>query len=222
MVNQEKISQYSKYIEITLAILLLGYLYCRYKLNYWKRRGVTQFCNTNPIFGDYKNGILFRTAPAYHLAKLYREMPKDIPYIGFYIFHKPCLLLRDPKLVKHVLIRDFDVFYDRYFAGSPQMDSFGLVNLFGMKNPLWKYVRNKTVPTFSRKNLRQLVPLMMETGEPMMEYLKNEPANDRGVKIIDAQDLNYKYAADIVGNIAIGVKTNSFKYPNSDYTKFRK
>ncbi|CAD6230896.1 GSCOCT00006873001.2-RA-CDS [Cotesia congregata] len=220
MFEQEVYVKFTNYIGIILATLLLGYLYCRYKLSYWKKRGVSQFRKTNLIFGDYKNGILFRTAPGYHLAELYHEAPENVPYIGFYIFHKPCLLLKDPNIIKQILFRDSENFNDRYFAGSPQKDSFGMKNLFGLKNPTWKYVWSKTVPSFGRKNVRQMVPLMMETGEPMMEFLRNEPANDQGVKIIDAQDLNYKYGADLIGNIALGVKTDSFKYPDSDYTKF--
>ncbi|KAH0546799.1 hypothetical protein KQX54_015298 [Cotesia glomerata] len=185
MAEQEVYLRFSNYIEIIiLATLLLGYFYCRYKLSYWKKRGVSQFRKTNLIFGDYKNGILFRTAPGYHLAELYYEAPENVPYIGFYIFHKPRLLLKDPKIIKQILFRDSENFNDRYYAGSPQKDSFGMKNLFGLKNPV------------------------------------NEAANDRGVKIIDAQDLNYKYGADLIGNIALGVKTDSFKYPNSDYTKF--
>ncbi|KAJ0171045.1 hypothetical protein K1T71_013244 [Dendrolimus kikuchii] len=95
-----------------------------------------------------------------------------------------------------------------------------MVNLFGLKNPAWRYLRNKITPTFTPGKLKRMLPLMMETGKPMMSYLKenNVYNNEEGV-VIDAQDVNYKYTADLIANVAIGIKTDSFKYPDSEYSK---
>lgn len=202
-------------------IVLLVYLYSGYQLNYWKRRGVPQLKSTVKIFGDFMNGTLFRTAPGYHLGDIYREAPSDAPFIGFYIFHKPCLLLKDPGIIKHIMIRDFKNFSNRHFAGSQQKDSVGMVNLFGIKNPAWKYLRMKVRPTLSRSKLKEMLPLMMETAKPMMGYLKKNIESDYEAKVMDAQNINYKYTADLIGNVALGTKTDSFNSPDSDYSKCR-
>lgn len=204
-----------------LFILLVSiiYLYCRYKLNYWKRRGVNQAPNTHSICGDFLNGVLFRSAPGAQLGEIYRKTPED-PYVGFYIFHKPCLLIKDLDLIKQIMIRDFDSFSDRHFAGSQQMDSFGMINLFGLNNPAWRYVRTKLTPSFTRSKLKQMLPLMIECAKPMMDYLEAECGN--GAKVIDVKDLSYKFTADVIANIALGTKTDSFKHPDSEYTIFRK
>ncbi|XP_057321580.1 cytochrome P450 6k1-like [Microplitis mediator] len=208
-----------KYFSILPITFFIFYLYCRYRINYWKRRGVEQLPNTDIIFGNFKNGILFRTAPGWHLGEIYRNAPQDAPYVGFYIFHKPCFLLRDPEIIKQILIRDFDNFCDRHFAGPQQKDSIGMKNLFGLKNPAWKYLRSKITPTLTRGKLKLMFPLMMETGQPMIDYVKEQTFNDNGVKVIDAQDINYKYTADLIANVALGTKTDSFKYPDSDFSK---
>ncbi|XP_041984924.1 cytochrome P450 6k1-like [Aricia agestis] len=196
----------------------LFYIYCRYRLSYWRRRGVREVPNANLLFGHFKNGFLFRTAPGYHLGEVYKQAPKDAPVAGFYIFHKPCLLLKDPKIIKQILIRDFDNFTDRHFGGPWQKDSVGMKNLFGLKNPAWKYLRSKVSPLLTKTKLKQILPFMMETGQPMMEYLDKE-VKDNG-KVVDVQDVNYIYTADLIANIVLGTKTNTFKNPNSDFYKF--
>ncbi|KMQ84897.1 cytochrome p450 6k1 [Lasius niger] len=116
------------------------------------------------------------------------------------------------------MIRDFDNFCDRHFAGSNQKDSIGMKNLFGLKNPAWKYLRTKITPTLTRGKLKQMFPLMTEIGEPMMDYLKNHPKDRDGVKLVDAQELSYKYTTDLIASIALGTKMDSFHYPNEEFS----
>ncbi|OXU24125.1 hypothetical protein TSAR_013101 [Trichomalopsis sarcophagae] len=204
-----------------LGLVLLAFrFYARYKLNYWKRRGVEQLSQSNVLFGNFKDAVLFQTAPGWHLGVLHKSAVKqDAPFLGFYIFHKPCLLLRDPEIIKQIMIRDFDNFSDRHFAGSQQKDSIGMKNLFGLKNPAWKYLRSKITPTLTRGKLKQMLPLMMQTGKPMMEYLEAQGIDANNEKMIDAQELNYKYATDLIANVALGTPMDSFHRPNEEFSK---
>ncbi|XP_012532603.1 cytochrome P450 6k1 [Monomorium pharaonis] len=192
---------------------ILFRLYASYKLSYWKRRGV-EYLTPDLIFGNVKNAILFRSPPAWHMGKLHKMARAEAPFVGFYIFHKPCLLLRDPDIIKHIMITDFDNFTDRYFAGSHQKDSMGTKNLFAIKNPAWKYMRSKISPTLTRNKLKNMLPLMMEVTEPMMKYLEDQLVNQETVKVLDAQDIYYKYTTDLIATIALGTKIDSFYYPN--------
>ncbi|XP_014213303.1 cytochrome P450 6k1 [Copidosoma floridanum] len=202
------------------VLYVLFRFYARYKLDYWKRRGVEQLPNTDLVFGNFKDGILFRRAPGYHLGVLHNSaVDKKAPYVGFYIFHKPCLLLRDPEIIKQVMIRDFDNFSDRHFAGSQQKDSIGMKNLFGLKNPAWKYLRSKITPTLTRGKLKQMLPLMMQTGKPMMDHLEEQNIQSDRETVIDAQELNYKYTTDLIANVALGTPMDSFHNPNEEFSK---
>ncbi|KAL6436832.1 hypothetical protein ACFW04_004905 [Cataglyphis niger] len=116
------------------------------------------------------------------------------------------------------MIRDFHNFCDRHFAGSKQKDSIGMKNLFGLRNPAWKYLRTKITPTLTRGKLRQMFPLMMEIGEPMMDYLKHYPTDHDDVKLVDAQELSYKYTTDLIASIALGTKMNTFHFPNEEFS----
>jgi len=200
-----------------LNIYLTFYL-SRDRLNYWKKRGVESVEGTNLIFGNFKNAILFRSAPGWHIGQLYKAARTNAPYIGFYIFHKPCLLLRDPDVMKQFIIRDFENFSDRHFAGPNQKDSVGMRNLFGVKNPVWKYLRAKIAPTLTRNKLKQMFPLMMEIGTPMMEYLQKQPAISDDIKLVDVQELSYKYTTDLIASVALGTKMDTFHHPNTEFS----
>lgn len=199
-------------------LFALFWIYAKHKLSYWQRRGVESL-RTNWIFGNIKDAVLFRTPPGWHLGLLHNAASRDAPFVGFYIFHKPCIILRDPELIKNVLIRDFENFSDRHFAGFTQKDSMGMKNLFGLKNPVWKYLRSKITPSLTKGKLKQMLPLMMKTAEPMMSFLESQALERDGTRTVDAQELNYKYTTDLIANVALGTKTDSFYFPNSEFSK---
>ncbi|XP_036138923.1 probable cytochrome P450 6g2 [Monomorium pharaonis] len=184
-----------------------------FKISYWKRRGV-EFLTSNLFFGNLKNAVLFRSPSSWHIGDLHKMAPPDAPFIGFYIFHKSCLLLRDPEIIKQIMIKDFDTFTDRYFAGFHQKDSMGMKNLFGIKNPTWKYVRSKINPTLTKSKLKNMFPLMIEITEPMMKYINDQLNNQETVKVLDAQNIYYKCTTDLIASIALGTKIDSFYHPN--------
>lgn len=215
----KRLDSLSLAVSLVLTSIVLFYVYAKYKLNYWKRKGVESL-PTHCIFGNFKDAVLFRAAPGWHLGRIYKAAKPDEPFIGFYIFHKPCLMLRDPEIIKQLMIRDFENFSDRHFAGFVQRDSIGMKNLFGLKNPLWKYLRSKITPTMTKNKLRQMLPLMLEATQPMMKFINTEKTNKDGRKLLDAQDINVKYATDLIGSIALGTKFDSFKNPNHEFTIF--
>lgn len=89
-------------------------------------------------------------------------------------------------------------------------------NLFGVKNPVSKYLRTKITPTLTRNKLKQMFPLMMEIGASMMEYL--QPVIRDNVKLVDVQELSYKYTTDLIASVALGTKMDTFHYPNSEFS----
>jgi len=50
--------------------------------------------------------ILQRKPIAKVVKKLYDEFPEE-PYVGIYQFLSPMLLIRDPELIKQVMVKDF-------------------------------------------------------------------------------------------------------------------
>lgn len=57
-----------------------------------------------------------------NLQEIYQEY-KGYPFVGIYELRTPALLLRDPKLIKHVLVKDFAYF---------QSESLSFFNIFSL------------------------------------------------------------------------------------------
>lgn len=54
-------------------------------------------------------------------------------YHGIHQFNQPNLIVKDPELLKNILIKDFDHFSDRRFSTSVEMDPLFAKNLLHLK-----------------------------------------------------------------------------------------
>lgn len=97
---------------ITVSIVELF----RWALNvstYWKRHNMPHL-PALPFLGNFKDIALF--------TKCFREKISDFyfdkrvlssPAFGIHIFYKPTIFLREPELIKRILVKDFNSFSDR-------------------------------------------------------------------------------------------------------------
>jgi hypothetical protein len=94
-----------QWITIAVVLIMSVWYYCVYKYSFWKEKGVKFVKPTFP-FGNMRDIILVRKPKAEVVKKLYDEFPEE-PYIGIYEFLSPMLLIRDPELIKQVMVKDF-------------------------------------------------------------------------------------------------------------------
>ena len=153
---------------IIAILLLIAYLLMMKNYQYWKIRGVLQI-DPIPIFGNFAKCCFMKISSGYFFKKLYEESD-GLPYMGFYIINKPCLLLRDPELIKQILVKDFDKFADKYMQSS-RNDYLGNLNLFVVRNPGWKILRHKLSPIFTSIKLNNMFELMTEVGRDLDAYM---------------------------------------------------
>lgn len=152
------------------ALMTAAYLYMTRNFKYWKKRGVVEM-SPLPFLGNFKECVLMQKNPGYFIKDLYNHA-KGMPYLGFYVFDQPCLLVCDRELVKNVLVKDFNYFSDR--SGSPDTkDRLGYANLFFIKNPAWKILRTKITPIFTSGKLKKMFDLMLECGNNLDVYIKS-------------------------------------------------
>lgn len=150
------------------AFVIIAYLYMTRKFNYWKKRGVSEI-SPIPILGSFTECVLMKKSPG-HLLKEFYDRGKGQPCVGFFVFDKPYLLIRDEELVKNVLVKDFNHFSDRYFTPD-ENDRLGYANLFFLKNPMWKALRVKITPFFTPSKLKKMIHLIDECADNLAEYL---------------------------------------------------
>lgn len=156
-------------ILMTVSIIC-AYLYMTRKFLYWKKRGIDEITPT-PFTGNFAECFFMKKSPGEFVKDLYDRAP-EVSYSGFYIFDRPFLLVRDPEVIKNILVRDFNYFADRFAAASPD-DKLGSSNLFIVKNPAWKILRSKLTPIFTSGKLKKMFQLMLEVGKDLDTHLES-------------------------------------------------
>ncbi|KAK0071938.1 hypothetical protein PV325_012132, partial [Microctonus aethiopoides] len=167
------------------SLIVFAYFYVTRKFGYWKKRGVTEFKPT-PFIGNLGDCLSVKRSAGQWLEDLYNSSA-GLPYMGLYLFDKPALLVRDPELIKNVLVRDFNYFQDRYVRASPD-DKLGSANLFVNKNPAWKILRSKITPIYTSGKLKKMFELMVEIGDDLDTYMKSLNLRNEG-KILELKEI---------------------------------
>ncbi|XP_014211785.1 cytochrome P450 6k1-like [Copidosoma floridanum] len=194
-----------------LFAIVVFYAYARYKLSYWSRRGVKS-PPTHWLFGNFGNTFTLKKPPGQELQDIYESAEdNDSPFVGFYIFHSPKLLLRDLKLMKQLMVKEFETFPNRCFGGAQQMDSVGLVNLLGIHQPRWRYLRQKLAPSVTGLKLRAMTPLIVKCSEPMLRFFDEAKGDkDSAWRSFEFKDVASRYTTDVIASLAFGIDTDSF------------
>src|SRR5436190_20825139 len=95
-----------------IAAVLFGvYYYLTSTFDFWKSRGIR---GPRPIpgFGNFKDVMLGKVAAGDYLMKIYNDY-KDESMIGVFSGKTHLLIVKNPELVKDILIKDFSTFSDR-------------------------------------------------------------------------------------------------------------
>lgn len=200
------------------VIGVLLYLYMNYSHTYWQKRGVPS-TSGHWFFGNVKDIVLFRKNAAFLIGDLFLNAKPEDDIYGFYMLHKPYLMIRKPELIKHILIKDFHAFADRFFTAESRHDKLGSSNLFTIRNPEWRHLRTKISPVFTSGKIKKLFHLIVETTESMKNYLHSEVSGSKS-KTVKMRTVALKYTTDIISSVAFGVHVNSFDNNNDEF--FRK
>lgn len=98
-------------LALVLIIATSVYFYVTlYTYNYWKRRGV-KFIDPTFLVGNF--GPTFRQKLSIgELVRTFYNSTSDA-FIGIFVAFKPSLVVRDPELIRTILVKDFAHFQDR-------------------------------------------------------------------------------------------------------------
>ncbi|XP_043483753.1 cytochrome P450 6k1-like [Leptopilina heterotoma] len=198
-----------------ITTIVAIYMYMTRKFKHWKKKGIVELKPT-PFAGNFGDCLLMKISPGLLFKQIYDE-GKGLPYVGMYIFDKPTLLLRDPEIIKRVLIKDFNYFNDR-FSRASESDKIGNSNLFMIKNPDWKTVRAKLTPIFTSGRLKKMFLLMEEVGKDLDMHLASE-VPEGTVGTLEMKEVCAKFTTDMIGTTAYGLKVNSLNNPDAEFRK---
>lgn len=163
-------------IIIALFVLILSLLgtlaYKHLKVfNYWKDRGIFN-PKPLPFFGNIFDIATFTKSGGEVFKDLYDQ--SDAPYLGIYLLDRPVLLMKDPQIIKRILIKDFRLFTDRTLAESTHNDIFRNFLLMS-RSGRWKSLRNQLTPLFTSGKLKGMTDKINDVSNNLMfQILKSK------------------------------------------------
>jgi hypothetical protein len=151
------------------AIFIALYIYFTRKFKFWLKLGIP-YIKPTPFFGNLKECALQKVSIGKKLQKIHEEH-SDKPYVGIFSFDKPILLIRDLELLKNILIKDSQYFFDRIISLDEKLDPiFGKI-LFALKGKLWRHMRTNLTPVYTSGKMKMMFYLLDTCGKDLADYL---------------------------------------------------
>jgi len=214
--NQIRMSDTSLLPLWVLSALALTaiYIYFKVSFSYWKKRGVPTL-NPTPPFGDI-GAAIFKQKNAIQLINESYKAFDGKKFGGLYSFTVPSLLLRDPEVIKDILVKDFDNFHSRGIVINEKVQPLQghLVALSGSK---WRNLRVKLTPTFTAGKMKVMFGTLVECGKELQDCLQ-EHADKR--ETIEIKDILARYTTDVIASCAFGIQCNCLKNPDAEFRKW--
>ncbi|XP_011548335.3 cytochrome P450 6B6 [Plutella xylostella] len=203
---------------ILLAVFLaLVYKYSTRNHDYWLKKGV-KHDQPVPFFGNSIRQYLQRTSITDIITEKYWKY-SDERIIGYYSSVEPVLIVRDPELIKHVLVTDFAFFYQRGLNRFTDYVEPLFKNLFFADGDLWKLLRQRMTPAFSSGKLKAMFSLIVEKAE-QLQKVAEECA--KSGKEVDVRDMMARYTTDFIGAVAFGIEADSLNDENGAFRQLGK
>ncbi|KAJ0170112.1 hypothetical protein K1T71_014040 [Dendrolimus kikuchii] len=203
---------------ISLAIILIVFTVLLYygtkPYDYWKKKRIKHE-RPWPFVGNNFQ-VFFLKKSISELAEEYYWRYPDEKVLGFYRALKPELIIRDPELVKRVLIQDFPYFHSRGMLPDKKDVEPLMRNLFTAEGDYWKLVRQRMTPTFTSGKLKAMFPLIVERAEKLKARTLNAAAEGT---VLDAKDLMARYTIDFIGACGFGLDADSLNQEDSEFRK---
>ncbi|KAJ8714506.1 hypothetical protein PYW07_002731 [Mythimna separata] len=190
------------YVSAVIVVLISAlYYYFTRTFNYWKSRNVPG-PEPTVFFGNLKESALRKKNMGVVFQELYDSFPEE-KVIGIYRMTTPCLLIRDLDILKHIMIKDFEVFTDRGVEFSKE----GLgQNLFHADGETWMALRNRFSPIFTSGKLKNMFYLMDEGANNFVDYVSAECQKQNEFEL---HSLLQTYTVSTISACAFGVNYDS-------------
>ncbi|KAK3863816.1 hypothetical protein Pcinc_030448 [Petrolisthes cinctipes] len=134
-------------------------------------------------------------------------------YCGYYNLHEPILLVGNPELIKHIMVKDFDHFTDRRtFKLKQGRDRYLHNMLSGKTGHEWKALRSLVSPIFTSGKIKHMYPLVCKNADVLVAHSLRQAAQQPYVDM----KVNFGcYSIDTIASCAFGIECNSLGNNNN-------
>ncbi|XP_065369654.1 cytochrome P450 6g1-like [Calliphora vicina] len=202
-------------IILIVLIGLLSILYILFKINfnYWLQYPQITSVKGKIFSGNFIDFLTFKTNFGYHLRTLYEDQKYcNEAVVGIYALYEPGLLIKEPEIIKSILIKDFDCFNSRTCRGDLSHDPLGALNLFFSSYTHWREMRLKLSPVFSTGKLKFMYPLVQKVGVRLEDCLQQ-----KGNRFtLELKQLCGRYTTEVITTTLMGFTSKALEN-NQEY-----
>lgn len=208
----------SSYLILTALLSLLvaiAYIYVKNVYSYWKRKGVPYIESSFP-FGNIKRIILQKESFSDGLQKIYENSVE--PFVGIYTLLRPMLLIRDPKMIQNIFIKDFANFQTRVFSNDPKDDPMA-DNIFLQPADKWKHARSSLSPAFTSGKLKGMFETIANCTNSLSQFVEQYADQNKSVEMRDAFA---RFATNVIASVGFGIEIDCIKDRDSMFREYGK
>ena len=189
-------------------VVFLHFYFSRYH-QHWQNNNVPCAKNIWPIIG-HAPPINFIRNFNNIITKIYKDHPND-SMVGFYNYRIPCLLLRDPELVKTVMITNFASFSDNDLVLKEDEEPLLAKNPFFTNGIAWKTGRSRLTTSLTGNKLKGHTLIINGTMKKLSDYVEENIAkSENKVYEVEGKGLFSKVTAECGANVGFGIEGNCF------------
>lgn len=186
------------FVSLLATLLVTAYLFVKNKFSYWKRRGVP-FKEPSFPFGNFSDSFMGKKSGGQVIEDLYNGTTE--PFIGVFSTLQPGLLIRDPKLIKEIHVKDFQSFHTRGWQANVDVDPMA-DNILLQEGEKGKHVRAQLSPAFSSGKLKAMFDVIVNCARSMDKYIGDYADKDKSVEV---RDVFVRYATNVIVSVAFGI-----------------
>lgn len=221
---------------VIISTIIIICLFAAYRIltknhDYFSKRNVPHLKPN--LIGNFGPVFFKKISLPDFISHMYKEL-EGHKVAGIFQFTIPLYLIRDPELIKHVTVKDFEHFTDLMVFTDDIEEPILKKHLQVLKGQKWKDMRSILSPAFTSSKMKIILVLIKEICQQLTTYLETElhkrqtsnqeksngdPAN---ILPLDVKDLFTKFTNDVIATSAFGVQCNTFQNPNNDFYKMGK
>ncbi|KMQ85974.1 cytochrome p450 9e2-like protein [Lasius niger] len=126
----------------------------------------------------------------------------------------PAVFLRDPELIKDVMVKDFDYFHDHRSFVDERLDPIFGKNIFALRGDRWREMRNTLSPSFTANKMKIMFDLISKCSSEFVNYLVDHPEL---CVSIETKQIFRRYTTDVIATAGFGISVNSMKDQNNEF-----
>ncbi|XP_058064822.1 probable cytochrome P450 9f2 [Anopheles bellator] len=207
---------------LVVGALVMAYRFFTKNYFYFANKPI-QFLKPSFPFGNQGALMMGKVTIFQHGRVLYEAFP-NARVFGMFHLRQPVYLVRDPEMIKQITVKDFDHFVDHMATGLDDNTNEEMLlpnSLISLRGQKWRDMRATLSPAFTGSKMRIMFGLIAECAHSMMAHFCEEEtkarANGHAGLQLEMKDVMSRFANDVIGTAAFGIKVDSFRDPQNEF-----